>query len=122
MIVTGTAGRRRPWAAVAAFNRASMPRSVRSMRSACSSTRWKPISGVTAAAVAFYWSRALYGRVAGRPYLAWCAAAVVLPIVAGRLFDLTHGYGMAVLIAAAANALGALVALGLPRQGSSRSA
>ena len=49
------------------------------------------ISGVTAAAVAVYWSRALYGRVAGRLYLAWCAAAVVLPIVAGRLFDLTHG-------------------------------
>ena len=77
------------------------------------------ISGVTAAAVAFYWSRALYGRVAGRLYLAWCAAAVVLPIVAGRLFDLTHGYGTAVLIAAGANALGVLVALGLPRQGES---
>jgi MFS transporter, OFA family, oxalate/formate antiporter len=75
------------------------------------------ISGVAAAAVAVYWNRALYGRVAGRLYLAWCAAAVVLPIVAGRLFDLTHGYGTAVLIAAGANALGVLVALGLPRQG-----
>ena len=72
------------------------------------------ISGVTAAAVGVYWSRALYGRVAGRLYLAWCAAAVVLPIVAGRLFDLTHGYETAVLIAAGANALGVLVALGLP--------
>jgi OFA family oxalate/formate antiporter-like MFS transporter len=80
------------------------------------------ISGVTAAAVAVYWSRALYGRVAGRLYLAWCAAAVVLPIVAGRLFDLTHGYEAAVLIAGGANALGVLVALGLPRQGKSRSA
>src|SRR6185295_11024968 len=77
------------------------------------------ISGVTAAAVGVYWSRALYGRVAGRLYLAWCAAAVVLPIVAGRLFDLTHGYATAVLIAAGANALGVLVALGLPRQGDS---
>ena len=74
------------------------------------------ISGVTAAAVAVYWSRALYGRVASRLYLAWCAAAVVLPIVAGRLFDLTHGYEMAVRIAAGANVLGVLVALGLPRQ------
>jgi MFS family permease len=74
------------------------------------------ISGVTAAAVAVYWRRALYGRVAGRLYIAWCAAAVVLPIVAGRLFDLTQGYGAAVKIAAGGNALGVLVALGLPRQ------
>jgi hypothetical protein len=74
------------------------------------------ISGVTAAAVAVYWRRALYGRVASRLYIAWCAAAVVLPIAAGRLFDLTQGYGVAVLVAAAGNALGILVALGLPRQ------
>jgi hypothetical protein len=74
------------------------------------------ISGVTAAAVAVYWRRALYGRVAGRLYLAWCAAAIVLPIAAGRLYDLTHGYGTAILIAAGGNALGVLVALGLPRQ------
>ena len=72
------------------------------------------ISGVTAAAVAVYWRRALYGRMASRLYMAWCAAAVVLPIVAGRLFDLTQGYGAAVLIAAGGNALGILVALGLP--------
>jgi OFA family oxalate/formate antiporter-like MFS transporter len=78
------------------------------------------ISGVTAAAVAVYWRRALYGRVASRLYLAWCAAAIVLPIVAGRLFDLTQGYGVAVLIAAGGNALGVLVALGLPRQGTPR--
>ena len=80
------------------------------------------ISGVTAAAVAVYWRRALYGRVASRLYIAWCAAAVVLPIIAGRLFDLTHGYGAAVLIAAGANALGILVAVGLPRQESPRAA
>ena len=60
--------------------------------------------------------RSQYGRVASRLYTAWCAAAVVLPITAGRLFDLTQGYGAAVLIAAGANALGVLVALGLPRQ------
>jgi len=74
------------------------------------------ISGVTAGAVAVYWRRALYGRMAARVYLAWCAAAIVLPIAAGRLFDLTRGYGTAVLIAAGGNALGVLLALGLPRQ------
>ncbi|MBI2216089.1 MAG: hypothetical protein HYU51_02230 [Candidatus Rokubacteria bacterium] len=74
------------------------------------------ISGVTAAAVAVYWRRALYGRIASRLYMAWCAAAVILPIVAGRLFDLTQGYGTAIVIAAGGNALGVLVALGLPRQ------
>ena len=74
------------------------------------------ISGLTAAAVAVYWRRALYGRVAGRLYLAWCTAAIVLPIAAGRLFDVTQGYGAAVLIAAGGNALGVLVAFGLPRQ------
>ena len=41
----------------------------------------------------------------------------MLPIVAGRLFDLTHGYGVAVLIAGGSNALGIVVALGLPRRG-----
>lgn len=74
------------------------------------------ISGVTAAAVAVYWRREVYGRVAGRLYVAWCAAAIILPTVAGRLFDLTQGYGAAVLIAGAGNALGVLVALALPRQ------
>jgi OFA family oxalate/formate antiporter-like MFS transporter len=72
------------------------------------------ISGVTAAAVAVYWRRALYGRMASRIYLAWCAAAIVLPVTAGRLFDLTQGYGVAILIAAVGNALGILIALGLP--------
>jgi OFA family oxalate/formate antiporter-like MFS transporter len=74
------------------------------------------ISGLTAAAVAVYWRRALYGRMASRIYLAWCAAAIILPITAGRLFDLTQGYGVAVLIAAGCNALGVFVALGLPHQ------
>jgi OFA family oxalate/formate antiporter-like MFS transporter len=74
------------------------------------------ISGLTAAAVAVYWRRALYGRVASRVYIAWCAAAIVLPVIAGRLFDLTQGYGSAVLIAGGANALGILVSLGLPRR------
>ena len=74
------------------------------------------ISGLTAAAVAVYWRRALYGRIASRLYVAWCAAAIVLPIAAGRLFDLTQSYRTAVLISAGANVLGILVAIGLPRQ------
>jgi MFS transporter, OFA family, oxalate/formate antiporter len=78
------------------------------------------ISGLTAAAVAVYWRRALYGRMASRIYLAWCAAAIVLPITAGRLFDLTQGYGVAIVIAAGGNALGILVALGLPNPRAAR--
>jgi hypothetical protein len=54
--------------------------------------------------------------MASRVYLAWSAAAIVLPIVAGRLFDLTHGYGTAVLIAGAGNALGVVLAAGLPHE------
>ena len=78
------------------------------------------ISGLTAAAVAVYWRRALYGRVASRIYLAWCAAAIVLPVVAGRLFDLTRSYETAILIAAAGNLLGILAALALPDERASR--
>jgi len=74
------------------------------------------ISGITAGAIAVYWSRAFYGRMASRLYIAWSAAAIVLPIAAGRLYDLTQGYGTAMLIAAAGNVLGILVALGLPRR------
>jgi hypothetical protein len=73
------------------------------------------ISGLTAAAIAVYWRRELYGFIAGRIYLAWCAAAIVLPIAAGHLFDVTRSYRTAVLIAAGGNAVGILVALGLPR-------
>ena len=78
------------------------------------------ISGLTAAAIAVYWRHALYGRVAGEIYLAWCAAAIILPNAAGRLFDLTQGYGVAIIIAACGNALGILVSLGLPSQRATR--
>jgi OFA family oxalate/formate antiporter-like MFS transporter len=78
------------------------------------------ISGLTAAAVAVYWRRALYGRMASRIYLAWCAAAIVLPVTAGRLFDLTQGYGVAIIVAAAGNVLGVIVALGLPHERAAR--
>jgi hypothetical protein len=80
------------------------------------------ISGLTAAAVAVYWRQALYGRMASRIYLAWCAAAIVLPVTAGYLFDLTRSYHTAILIAAGCNALGILVAVGLPRQSATRAA
>lgn len=80
------------------------------------------VSGSSAAAVAVYWGAEQYGRVAGRLYVAWCAAAVTLPIVAGHLFDLSGGYAGAIMIAAGGNALGIAVAAGLPRRGGERAA
>ena len=38
------------------------------------------ISGVTAAAIARYWHKNAFGRVAGRLYVAWCIAAITLPV------------------------------------------
>ncbi len=73
------------------------------------------VSGSTAAAITMYWGAAQYGRMAGRLYIAWCAAAVTLPVLAGRLFDLSGGYAGAIIIAAVGNALGIAVALWLPR-------
>jgi len=74
------------------------------------------ISGSTAAAVVAYWNAAVYGRIASRLYIGWCVAALTLPVLAGRLFDLTGGYQTAVLVAGAGNLLGILIALSLPRQ------
>ena len=42
-----------------------------------------------AAAISRYWHRNVFGRVAGRLYIAWCLAAVSLPILAGWLYDRT---------------------------------
>ena len=42
------------------------------------------------------------------------AAAISLPVLAGRLFDLTGGYHPAIMIAAGANLLGLVIAAGLP--------
>jgi MFS transporter, OFA family, oxalate/formate antiporter len=75
------------------------------------------VSGATAGGIGLYWRPADYGRVAGRTYIAWCLAAVSLPVVAGYLFDMTHQYGTAVLIAACANVAGMAMALTLPRRG-----
>jgi MFS family permease len=75
------------------------------------------ISGSTAGGIGVYWPPADFGRVAGRTYIAWCLAAVSLPVLAGYLFDLTRGYAGAVMIAALANLLGMAAALTLPRTG-----
>lgn len=74
------------------------------------------VSGATAGAIAFYWPRSDYGRVAGRVYIAWCVAAVSLPVLAGHLYDLSGGYRLAVIIAGCGNLLGIGLATTLPRQ------
>ena len=74
------------------------------------------ISGVTVGAVASYWPKMEFGRIASRTYIAWCLAAISLPVLAGRLYDLTGGYETAVIVAGAANLLAVVVALTLPRQ------
>jgi MFS family permease len=74
------------------------------------------VSGATAGAVAVYWPKPMYGKIAGRVYIAWCVAAVTLPVLAGHLFDMTGGYRVTVLIAGCGNLLGCVAALGLPRR------
>lgn len=74
------------------------------------------VSGLSAAAIAQYWPRNAFGQVASRLYVAWCLAALLLPVVAGWLFDRTGGYGAAVAIAGALSAAGALVGARLPRR------
>jgi OFA family oxalate/formate antiporter-like MFS transporter len=75
------------------------------------------VSGATAGGIGIYWRPADYGRVAGRAYIAWCLAAVSLPVLAGYLFDMTRAYGTAVLIAAGANIAGMAMALTMPKRG-----
>jgi MFS family permease len=72
------------------------------------------ISGSTAGAIARYWHRNAFGRIASRLYIAWCVAAVSLPVLSGWLFDQTQGYATAVMIAAGGNVLGAMLSLTLP--------
>jgi len=75
------------------------------------------VSGATAGGIGVYWRPADYGRIAGRTYIAWCLAAVSLPVLAGTLYDMTHQYGVAVMIAAGANVAGMAMALTMPRHG-----
>ena len=72
------------------------------------------VSGLTAGAIAQFWHRNAFGRVASRLYIAWCVAALILPVLAGWLFDQTQGYRAAILIAAGGNLLGIYFAAGLP--------
>lgn len=74
------------------------------------------VSGALAGAVAYYWPSADYGRIASRLYIFWGIAALSLPVLAGYLFDLTGGYSTAVIVAGCGNVVGAVMALGLPRQ------
>jgi OFA family oxalate/formate antiporter-like MFS transporter len=73
------------------------------------------VSGSTAGGIAIYWPPADYGKIAGRIYVAWCIAAISLPVLAGHLYDLTHTYAATMIIAGIGNLLGIIVALGLPR-------
>ena len=75
------------------------------------------VSGSTAGGIGIYWPPADYGRVAGRTYIAWCLAAICLPVLAGYLFDVTRSYVTAMLIAGCANAIGMAMALTMPRRG-----
>jgi MFS family permease len=75
------------------------------------------VSGLTAGAIAHYWHKNDFGLVASRLYIAWCAAAVSLPVIAGMLFDRTGSYASAVWVAAGVNVLGVLVARKLPARG-----
>ena len=74
------------------------------------------ISGATAAAIGLYWEKRDFGRVASRLYIAWCIAAVTLPVLAARLFDETGGYATAIIVAGCGNLIGVLVAITLPRR------
>ena len=71
----------------------------------------------TAGAIGLYWRPADCGRVAGHTTVAWCLAAVSLPVLAGTLFDITREYSTAVLIAAGANVAGMAMALIMLRRG-----
>lgn len=73
------------------------------------------VSGLTAGAISRYWHRNLFGQIASRMYIAWCVAAISLPVLAGWLFDRTQGYAGVMMIAALVNVAGIAVAWRLPR-------
>lgn len=74
------------------------------------------VSGLAAGSIAHYWHRNQFGLVASRLYIAWCAAAISLPVIAGALFDRTGSYAAAIWIAAGISVAGALLAHRLPRR------
>jgi OFA family oxalate/formate antiporter-like MFS transporter len=75
------------------------------------------ISGVTAGAVALFWPKALFGQTVSRIYIAWCIAALTLPVAGAKVFELTGGYHWAVVLAGISNFCGVIVGATLPRQG-----
>lgn len=77
------------------------------------------VSGMTAGAIAQYWHRNAFGRVAGQICIAWCLAAITLPMIAGWLFDRSQGYHGAMMLAAAVNLPGAALSMTLSRRASS---
>lgn len=72
------------------------------------------VSGLVAGAIPQYWHKNQYGVIASRLYIAWCGAAISLPVLAGWLFDRTASYTSAVWIAAGINVAGVLVGRALP--------
>lgn len=74
------------------------------------------VSGVMAGSIAAYWEAAAYGRISSRMYAAWCVAAISLPVVAARLFDMTGGYHYAIMLAGGCNLLALMVGSQLPRR------
>jgi OFA family oxalate/formate antiporter-like MFS transporter len=75
------------------------------------------VSGLVAGAIARYWHKNQFGFIASRLYIAWCAAAISFPVIAGALFDRSGNYATAVWAAAGINILGVLVARALPESG-----
>lgn len=72
------------------------------------------VSGLCAGAIAQYWHRNQFGRIASRLYIAWCTAAITLPVLAGALFDRTGSYSTVLWIAAGVNVIGLALARLLP--------
>jgi MFS family permease len=74
------------------------------------------VSGLAAGAIGQYWHKNQFGFIAGRLYIAWCGAAVGLPVIAGALFDRTGSYASTVWVAAGINGVGMMVAGRLPKR------
>lgn len=65
------------------------------------------------AAIARTWGMAAGPAIYGRVFTAWGAAGLAAPLTAGALFDLTGGYGAALLIAAVLSGVSVAAALGV---------
>jgi hypothetical protein len=61
-----------------------------------------------------YKSPIVQAHIAITLYIAWCAATIGLPLLAGALFDRTGSYASTVWVAAGINVVGMVVAGRLP--------